>query len=102
MPIHDWKRMSAGTFHDFHCRWIVKLSDALNEGLLPPGYYSMAEQLASGLGSNVITLQSSGTNMENRPSGGTAAVLAAPVNPPRPASRRRLSLTPISPSSARW
>ena len=35
MPIHDWTRVDAGLFHAFHQGWIIRLSDALNEGVLP-------------------------------------------------------------------
>jgi len=45
MPIHDWTRLEAGDFHDFHQGWIVRIRDALNSGLLPPGYIAMAEQV---------------------------------------------------------
>ncbi|MSR56175.1 MAG: DUF4058 domain-containing protein [Planctomycetaceae bacterium] len=58
MPVHDWTRVSAGTFHDFHCSWIVTLKGALNDGLLPRGYYAQAEQLARQVLPDVITLQS--------------------------------------------
>ena len=44
MPMHDWTRVEAGTFHDFHLAWIAELRKALNGGVLPPGYYVMAEQ----------------------------------------------------------
>ena len=44
MPIHDWSRVRAGTFHHFHCAWITHLSESLNAGLLPDGYYAMSEQ----------------------------------------------------------
>ena len=44
MPVHDWSRVDAGTFHDFHSSWIIHLKEALNEGLLPDGYYAQAEQ----------------------------------------------------------
>ncbi len=44
MPIHDWRRVSAGRFHHVHCLWIAELSNALNGGLLPPTFYAMAEQ----------------------------------------------------------
>ncbi len=94
MPIHDWTRVSAGTFHDFHCRWIVKLSDALNEGLLPPEYYSMAEQMAGGLGPDVITLQARTPPSGDRPAGATAAVLTAPLNPPRARFKTQIVLDP--------
>jgi hypothetical protein len=42
MPIHDWTRVRAGTFHHFHQCWIAALGDALNTGRLPPGYFALA------------------------------------------------------------
>jgi hypothetical protein len=57
MPIHDWTRVAAGIFHDFHHAWIFTIKRALNGGLLPPGYYAMAEQIASGKGPDVLTLE---------------------------------------------
>ena len=45
MPIHDWTKVDAGIFHHFHNGWITRLSDALNDGLLPKGYYALAEQV---------------------------------------------------------
>jgi hypothetical protein len=44
MPVHDWTRVSDGTFHDFHYSWVLEIKRAL-KGLLPKGYYIMAEQL---------------------------------------------------------
>ena len=35
MPIHDWTRVTAGTWHDFHLVWIAELRNVLNGGLLP-------------------------------------------------------------------
>ena len=46
MPIHDWTRVSAGTWHDFHMAWIAELRNALNDGLLPADYDAQAEQIA--------------------------------------------------------
>src|SRR6266478_5165711 len=40
------ERVEAGIFHDFHTVWIGTLRTALNEGLLPQGYYALAEQHA--------------------------------------------------------
>jgi hypothetical protein len=57
MPVHDWSRIQAGIFHDFHQRWIISLSNALNQSLLPEGYYALAEQSAGGLIPDVITLE---------------------------------------------
>ena len=57
MPVHDWTRVSSGIFHHFHLEWIGDLSRQLNRGLLPPDYYALAEQIAGGLGPDVLTLQ---------------------------------------------
>lgn len=51
MPIHDWTRVSAGTWHDFHLAWIAEIRNALNGGILPADYYAQAEQSELG-GSN--------------------------------------------------
>lgn len=55
MPIHDWSRVPAGIFHDFHAELIIRLKHTLNEGVLPPDYYAMAEQVAVGVEPNVLT-----------------------------------------------
>ncbi len=46
MPVHDWTRVDAGIFHDFHLGWIGELRTALNCGLLPPDFYALVEQHA--------------------------------------------------------
>ncbi len=57
MPAHDWTRVPAGTFHDFHLAWIAELRRVLNGGLLPRGYYALAEQVAGEIIPDVLTLQ---------------------------------------------
>lgn len=57
MPIHDWTRVPAGAWHDFHVAWIAEIRRALNDGLLPPEYYAQAEQIAGPLGPDVLTLR---------------------------------------------
>jgi hypothetical protein len=57
MPVHDWTRVEAGIFHDFHHSWIEEIKRALNDGILPPDYYALAEQQAAGFGPDVLTLQ---------------------------------------------
>jgi hypothetical protein len=47
MPIHDWSRVDAGVFHDFHLAWMVELRNAFNTGILPPDYYAMTEHYAA-------------------------------------------------------
>lgn len=66
MPIHDWTQVNAGIFHDFHCAWIIELRTALNGGLLPSGYYALAEQVTRPFGPDVLTLQANG---QTKPSG---------------------------------
>ncbi len=46
MPIHDWTRVPAGLFHDFHQSWSIRIKDALNAGRLPKGVAALIEQRA--------------------------------------------------------
>lgn len=57
MPIHDWTRVDAGLFHTFHQRWISALSDTLNTGGLPAGYFALAEQSIKGPLPDFLTLK---------------------------------------------
>ncbi|HEV3384714.1 MAG TPA: DUF4058 family protein [Gemmata sp.] len=57
MPIHDWTRVDAGTFHDFHQGWTIEIRNTLNHGVLPPGYFAMADQRVSGPEPDVIALK---------------------------------------------
>lgn len=50
MPAHDWSRVAANLFHDFHQAWAMASRSALNAGLLPPGYSARVEQHAAGRG----------------------------------------------------
>jgi hypothetical protein len=77
MPIHDWSRVDAGTFHDFHNGWITHLKEALNAGLLPPGFFAMAEQIVSGPIPDVVTLSQRRTPAGPPGSGGGIAVAEA-------------------------
>src|SRR5580700_4644319 len=80
MPVHDWTRVSDGTFHDFHYSWVLEIKRALKRGLLPDGYYVMAEQLGGDLGApDVLTLQAAGTHPGSEDSlSGTATLTGAP------------------------
>src|SRR5271165_58206 len=57
MAIHDWTRVSAGTFHDFHQGWTIEIRNRLNCGVLPDGYYAMADQRVSGPEQDVVALR---------------------------------------------
>jgi hypothetical protein len=76
MPIHDWTRVNAGTFHDFHQSWAIEVRNALNFGCLPDGYFAMAEQVVSGPIPHVVTLQQHDNLSE--PTGGVALAAAPP------------------------
>ncbi|MHB1425806.1 MAG: DUF4058 family protein [Gemmataceae bacterium] len=85
MPIHDWTRVTAGTWHAFHLSWIAEIQLALNGGILPTDYYAQAEQIAGPLGPDVLTLQ-----MPDTPDNGAADLspsrggsVAVSVVPPR-------------------
>jgi hypothetical protein len=56
MPIHDWTRVRANRFHDFHQSWTTRMKDALNAGVLPEGFWAMAEQKTGGPEPDIITL----------------------------------------------
>lgn len=58
MPIHDWSHIRAGMFHHFHNSWIYKLSDHLNAGILPSGFYAAGEQVIGETQPDVLTFQS--------------------------------------------
>ncbi len=57
MPIHDWTRVDAGIFHDFHHAWIEEIKRVLNSGLLPGDYYALAERQTGPFGPDVLALQ---------------------------------------------
>ena len=80
MPIHAWTRVDAGIFHDFHAAWIIEIRNALNGGLLPEGYYALAEQVTGPFGPDVLALQANGTPNPNGPTRtpGAVALLERP------------------------
>jgi Protein of unknown function (DUF4058) len=78
MPIHDWTRVHAGTFHAFHLSWIAELQARLNEGLLPDSYYAQAEQWVGGLGPDVVALEvQDGNELGNQTDGVAIALKTA-------------------------
>ncbi|HKM51983.1 MAG TPA: hypothetical protein VJY33_01165, partial [Isosphaeraceae bacterium] len=82
MPIHDWTRVNAGTWHDFYLGWISEIRNELNGGRLPPSYYAQAEQIVGPLGPDVLTLQTVNSTDEHeaelQPEGGLAVAIAPP------------------------
>jgi len=57
MPMHNWARVKSGIYHNFHFRWIAAIMDRLNAGLLPAGYFAMAEQIIGQPESDVVALE---------------------------------------------
>ena len=107
MPVHDWTRVEAGLFHSLHVTWIAELNRALNAGLLPPGYYALAEQHAGRTIADVLTLHASPACQEPLPlppaTGGSAVAEAPPrvrrkhtVEPAAVARRRTLAIRHVS------
>ncbi|MFO0965400.1 MAG: DUF4058 family protein [Gemmataceae bacterium] len=91
MPVHDWTRVDAGIFHAFHLSWLGRLQDSLNDGVLPEGYYALAEQHAGRLIPDILTLHAGSGNGPDRaganPEPGGTAVADAP-----PKMRRKHSV----------
>jgi hypothetical protein len=107
MPVHDWTRVEAGIFHAFHVAWVPEIQKALNDGLLPEGYYALAEQHAGRAIADVLTLHASPSAAQPLPSlpvsGGTAVKEAPPrvrrrqkVEPTAVGRRRTLAIRHVS------
>jgi hypothetical protein len=89
MPVHDWTRVSDATFHDFHYSWVLEVKRALKRGLLPPGYYVMAEQFGDDLGApDVLTLQAA--DAEGEPGGSLAGTATLTESPPAVHARTQI------------
>src|SRR5438874_7432103 len=111
MPVHNWALVDAGIFHDFHVTWVPELKKVLNGGLLPEGYYALAEQHAGRAIADVLTLHASSVGPEQAPArlpvppstGGVALADAPPrtrrrhtVEPAARARRRSLAIRHVS------
>jgi hypothetical protein len=107
MPVHDWTRVEAGIFHDFHAAWIPEIRKALNGGLLPEGFYALAEQHTGRSIADVLTLHASPAIREPMPpppvTGATAVAEAPPkvqrrqtVDEETLARRRSLAIRHVS------
>jgi hypothetical protein len=77
-------------FHHFHTAWLVQLSRALNEGVLPEGYIARTEEYVGPYQADVLTLETGGTP----PATGLAA--------PRPAPGLRPTVTIAPPRLPTW
>jgi hypothetical protein len=107
MPAHDWTRVDAGIFHAFHLAWLAHIGEALNGGLLPDGFYALAEQHAGRSIPDVLTLHASPASLTpfryEPETGGTAVAEAPPrlrhhesVEPAAKGRRRTLAIRHVS------
>src|SRR5438094_10641885 len=74
MPIHDWTRVPAGLFHDFHQSWSIRIKDALNAGRLPKGVGALVEQRGGPRESDVLAIESRSKAPRSGVEGGVATM----------------------------
>jgi len=91
MPVHDWTRVDAGIFHDFHNAWVLELANTLTGGLLPAGYYALTEQHAGKYVADLLTLHATPPGNELPPLPPDRGGLALAEAPPK--VRRKLTST---------
>src|SRR2546425_9893697 len=78
MPVHDWTRVDARLFHDFHQTWAIQIKTALNGGSLPKGYYALVEQRVGGPEPDVIAVETGRRGKAKPDRGGTTALAEPP------------------------
>jgi len=76
MPIHDWTRADAGSFHHFHQDWTMQICRVLNRGgILPAGFMALADLKVGGTEPDVAALK---LRAPSSSGGGTAVAVARP------------------------
>jgi hypothetical protein len=78
VPVHDWTRVDAGLFHNFHRGWISALCDALNLGGLASDFFALAEPSMPGAVPDVLTLPLAPGKGPPSQEGGVAVAEAPP------------------------
>jgi hypothetical protein len=109
VPVHDWTLVQPGIFHDFYVAWLAEVRSTLNEGLLPAGFYALAEQHAGNTIADVLTLHVGPTPTPEpfdplpEPAGGTLLTVALPrvrrrqtVQPMERRRRRTIAIRHVS------
>ena len=79
MPIHDWTRVPAGIFHDFHQTWSIHIKSALNAGLLPKGWSALVEQRAGSREGDVIAIEAWNATPEKPEADGGVMTMERPT-----------------------
>ncbi len=96
MPMHDWRRVKAGTYHNFHLLWMSTMTNRLNAGLLPAGFFAMAEQIIGQPETDVVALQTGAAAAPRSNANGGVAIA-----PARPKTRFVFPFTPEADRYAR-
>ena len=79
MPMHDWTRVYAGLFHDYHQTWSIYIKNALNAGLLPKGLSALIEQKVGPKEPDVLTVDGFTPEDRIREADGGLLTLAPPA-----------------------
>ncbi len=90
MPLHDWSKVDHGFFHDFHNDWLGHIKHALNDGLLPSGFYAMTDQHSEGYISDVATYTTRPPGRGKRINGHGGIALAEPGTEERVIAQRKV------------
>jgi hypothetical protein len=91
MPVHDWTKVEAGIFPDFHTAFLTEIRNILNNRVLPQGYYALTEQHAGRFIADVLTLRALDP-LAGTPAPQLRGGLALADAPPR--VRRKLTISP--------
>jgi len=85
MPLHDWTRVSAGSFHGFQIHLISEIARYLNNGILPDVFYAELERVAGRSMPDVVAMNADGDRLSGDEGGdaesnsGTAIAQAPPT-----------------------
>jgi hypothetical protein len=80
MPMHDWTRVPAGLFNDFHQTWSIHIKMALNAGRLPKGFSALVEQRGGAFEGDVLSIETQASSIQAGPEVGAGLlVLDRPV-----------------------
>ena len=78
MPIHDWSKVDANLFHDFHQAWSIAIRNALNGGVLPKGYSALVEQRTAGVVPDVLAIEHDSNSSKGIQRGGAVVTATRP------------------------
>ncbi len=95
MPLHDWSRVPTYVYHDFHMGLLVALRRVLNSGVLPEGYYALADQSMRTMGPDVLTLGPHTTEPARTPPPSGRVGVAVAETPPRAQVMARTPPRPV-------